>query len=374
MKTHHINPLFVIITLITLFSLTISHLQAQDPNRVGFGGIGSVGDHYTAREAIFINPARIAAGAKAYGQVSYSFYRIPFSFLEDADIQSRVVNGGYAWDSGHAIGVASSGFGLNQLSTSPKPNLRKGAIAVGYRYRSKKALSFGLALKYGSEIRPDQKFPDQIVDGEFVPGDVGDITLRGLTVGLGMHKSWISRQEASGFNQFELGASLADLGGRQLVRLNDDPLGTGRYPGSMLRLGFSYKRHIAFSDERTFINVIVAYEASKDLTPFYEFGEIPASTFLGAIFDSFTDESLWNELGGIDHAFGLRAHGNYHDFGFGLSAGIVPSVSLINYYGAEFSYKNLAIRGAWVDYQGFANIPGYRTPSFALDWHIPIKH
>ncbi|MFK7972965.1 MAG: hypothetical protein AB8F95_21525 [Bacteroidia bacterium] len=355
------------------FLIIASQVSSQDPNRIGFGGIGTVGDHYTARDAILSSPARIAAGANVYGQFVYSVSRFPFLFTEGEQNQTYSIHTGYGWESGHAIGVSTTNFSQDILS-SEGLNLNIRQYGIGYRYKTKNALSYGLALTFRNELRPNLRFPDQIVDGVIVPSSLsGDYIVKGLTVNLGVHKSWITRQTASGYNQFELGGSLTNIGGRQNGRVRDSLVFGARYPGSQLSLGLSAKRHITLSDERTFLEIIFGYQITKNLTPSYDPGENPATTILGTIFDSFAENKFGGGFDEMRNAFGIQARVNIQDFRLGLSSGLALYEIEQFRFGIELAHKNFAFKGAFSDTRAFITGEKIRIPYLALDWHIPIK-
>ena len=348
------NQYFTTLIIVCICLLNLQHAYAQyvfggastvqSPNVMGFGGIGVTGNSWNNTEAVYVNPARITQGERFAAQFSYSpSFNNPMSMHRFFS-----VNAGYAFESGHALGITSrkrvfkgitgGGIVLGPASVN--------MYSLAYRYETKKRFSVGLSLGYHDE-------PNQV-------------WMSGLTASLGIHKAYQSEIKPSGYGQFTWGLSFADIGG---ARHEDksDVNGRRAVPSSQFYLGLGYQRKIFFDPEGdSFLDIMLAYQAQKSIVP--QLVTMPGlieGGILTRIFNSLSDnpEGFSGELAEIRHHTGLLVGIRMHNFTGNLSFGYMPGVSTTGYFGSSISsfgvsigYKAFNISAARQQYSGFTNL------------------
>jgi hypothetical protein len=345
-------------------------IDSFDPSRVGFGNIGVVGNSFNSAEAVFINPARIAQGNQFAGRFGYS----PWYSAMMATTDYVMFNGdlSYAFNDKHAAGIS---FRNNTTLPSPGPSSVENLISAGYRLKMKKGLSAGISINYYSTSR-NLTLPD---------GTILDTRYSGFTVNLGVHKVYRTNETNKGFNQFDWGISLTEIGGA----MEDNNSNFVYTPRPNLNIGLGYQRRIFLGDQGKFVNLHFAYQLQKPLYPMF-FGSQtppPGEGIFGRMLNSLSDnpDGFGGELDEIYHDFGVRASVHLDKFYFALNAGHRPDYilgedDLLTAYGAEVGYTNIVASFATMPSTYLASVfepdgelRKVSNPFLSLSYRIPLQ-
>lgn len=283
-----ITPILQFILICSGVFITSSALVAQ----VSSGGA------YTALNPTLINPARIAQESK----LIVNFARLPQQaiyndsvWLERRDVLSSGWNGDFALSlgNGHTVSLAFSQTNITEpspswgmIDTYEKNTFWKGG--VGYRYRNKSNLAFGVSIHGGYQefITEDRNFAFFISPYS-----------QGVTASFGIHKIAKEHSKQHGWGRFEYGFSLSNVGGDQNVRKSNRFVVPVYRPIPALNGGFSYQRHFDMSKDDHSIDIILNYELNRFMNGI-------EGDLLGRILNSLSDDE--NELKHMQHQLGLQ--------------------------------------------------------------------